>query len=220
MKKKIMIIIILLVILIGIVIANIKASSNTESVNQTTKSTSDTENNTQDTTSLEKKSTGTSSKTTTTITGTSEIKSALIEKLELHAGYYLEEIYVEENSYIEQGQNILKYTNGEYLTAPYDCYIVSLNIPETSGKCLNNHYIQIESKNMLTVSMKVDETKINQLSVGDEAKITVSSIDKTYTGYITHIGSIASNGKFEVKIEFENDGDIKLGMTSEITISN
>ena len=156
---------------------------------------------------------------TTTLNENSEITSAISENVELHAIYYLSEVYVEEKQYVEKGTNILKYTNGEYLTAPYDCYIVELNLPEIEDKCLNSHYVQIESKNMLSVSMKVDETQINNIDIGKEATIEVTAIDKKYTGYITHIGSIASNGKFDVTIEFENDGDVMMGMTAGVEIT-
>ena len=166
-----------------------------------------------------KNSVTTTSDSTTTLSSTGEVKSALIENVELHATYYLEEVYVEENDYVAKGEKILKYTNGTYLTAPYDCYIVELNVPDEEGKCLNSHYVQIQSKNILTVSMKISESNISKVNIGDEAKITVSALDKTYTGYVTHIGSTASNGKFTIDIEFENDGNIKLGMTSTVDIS-
>ena len=155
----------------------------------------------------------------TTLNENSEITSAISENVELHATYYLSEIYVEEKQYVEKGTNILKYTNGTYLTAPYDCYIIELNLPEIEGKCLNSHYVQIESKNMLSVSMKVDETQINNINIGKEATIEVTAIDKKYTGYITHIGSIATNGKFDVTIEFENDGNVMIGMTANVEIT-
>lgn len=155
---------------------------------------------------------------TETLSSKSEVKSALIENVELHATYFLEEVYVEDNSYVAKGEKILKYTNGTYLTAPYDCYIVELKVPDEEGKILNSHYVQIQSKNILTVSMKIDETKINRVKVGDEVKITISAIDKTFAGYITHIGSTASNGKFTIDIEFENDGDVKLGMTATLLL--
>ena len=157
--------------------------------------------------------------TFTTLTGTSEVKSALIENVELHATYYLEETYVEENSYVAKGKNILKYTNGTYLTAPYDCYIVEIKVPAEEGKCLNSHYIKIQSKNILTVSMTISEKNINKISIGQEVKVTISALEKTYKGYVTHIGSTANNGKFTVDIEFENDGNIKLGMTSTVEIT-
>ena len=156
---------------------------------------------------------------TTTLNENSEITSAISENIELHATYYLSEVCVEEKQYVEKGTNILKYTNGEYLTAPYDCYIVELNLPEIEGKCLNSHYVQIESKNMLSVSMKVDEAQINNVDIGKEVAIEVTAIDKKYTGYITHIGSIASNGKFDVTIEFENDGNVMIGMTADVEIT-
>lgn len=156
---------------------------------------------------------------TTTLSSNSEIKSALTENIELHTTYYLSEVYVEENQFVEKGGNILKYTNGTYLTAPYDCYITELNIPETKGQCLNSHYIQVESKNMLSVSMQVDETQISKVNIGKETTIEVTAINKKYTGYVTNVGSIASNGKFEVTIEFENDGNIMVGMTSKIEIT-
>ena len=156
---------------------------------------------------------------TTTLNENSEITSAISENIELHATYYLSEVCVEEKQYVEKGANILKYTNGTYLTAPYDCYIVELNLPEIEGKCLNSHYVQIESKNMLSVSMKVDETQINNINIGKEATIEVTAIDKKYTGYITHIGSIATNGKFDVTIEFENDGNVMIGMTAGVEIT-
>ena len=155
----------------------------------------------------------------TTLTGTIEVKSALVEKVELHTTYYLEETYVEENSYVAKGKNILKYTNGTYLTAPYDCYIVEIKLPAEEGKCLNSHYIKIQSKNILTVSMDISEENINKITIGQEAKITISALEKTYKGYVTHIGSTANNGKFTVDIEFENDGNVKLGMTSSIEIN-
>ena len=156
---------------------------------------------------------------TTTLNENSEVTSAISENIELHTTYYLSEVFVEEKQYVEKGANILKYTNGTYLTAPYDCYIVDLNLPEIEGKCLNNHYVQIESKNMLAVSMKVDETQINNVDIGKEATIEVTAIDKKYTGYITHIGSIATNGKFDVTIEFENDGNVMIGMTAGVEIT-
>ena len=205
--KKIgtILLILILIIILGILCFNLFSDSDSSSTNY-----SDIKQN--------RITETTNSESTTTLSSTSEVKSALIENVELHATYYLEKVYVEENSYVAKGEKILKYTNGTYLKAPYDCYIVELNVPNEEGKILNSHYVQIQSKNILTVSMNIDETNINKVKVGDEAKITISAIDKTYAGYITHIGSTASNGKFTIDIEFENDGNVKIGMTSTVSI--
>ncbi len=157
-------------------------------------------------------------KKSTTLKTNTEIKSALSENIELHATYYLGEVYVEENQFVEAGENILKYTNGTYLVAPYACYITELNLPDLNGKALNSHYVGIASSNSLMVTMNIDETNIKKISVGLETTIEVTSLNKTYKGNITHIASTGNNGKFEIEIEFENDGDVKIGMTGSVTI--
>ncbi len=154
-----------------------------------------------------------------TLTSSGSVASKTTEKVALSTSKYFEAMCVEVDDTVSKGDKILKYTNGTYLKAPYDCYIVELNIPNEEGKCLNSHYVKIQSKNILTVSMSVSEENIDKISIGQEAKITISALEKEYTGYVTHIGSTASNGKFTIDIEFENDGNVKLGMTSSIEIN-
>ena len=47
---------------------------------------------------------------------------------------------------------------------------------------------------------------------------TLSSNNKKYEGVVTNISSTASNKKFTVTIEFDNDGEVLVGMTSEVSI--
>ena len=205
--KKIILIIILVIILVAIIAAYVKQNSNTTNdfSNMKEFSTDFQSNNNENKKQKEESK--------TTLKSSGEIKSALIEKVEPHASYYLEEICVEKNQFVKTGENILKYTNGEYLTAPYDCSITDLSLPDLEGKILNSHYVELSSNNVLSVTMNVDETKISDVKVGEEAKISVPTLEKEYVGYVTNISSTASNGKFKVTIEFENDGNIKLGMT-------
>ena len=155
----------------------------------------------------------------TILSTTSEVKSGLTENIELHATYYLEESYVKTNQKVKSGENILKYTNGKYLTAPYDCVITNINIPNEEGQCTNEHYIEISSINSLQVQFRIDETKVDSIKLGQEATIEIGAYeDKTLKGYVTKISSTASNGRFTVTVEFENDGEILLGMTANVTI--
>lgn len=157
-------------------------------------------------------------KETVTINTNSQVLSSTDENINLHATYYFEKIYVEENQLVKKGDKILKYTNGTYLTAPYDLIITRINIPNKGEKCANNHYITIESNNSLKVSVNVDETKINNLSIGESAKIKILSTGEQLEGVITKISNTASKGKFSVIVEFENTGNIKVGMSANITI--
>lgn len=161
-----------------------------------------------------------SSSSGTKITSSGQISSALTENISLHATYYLEESYIQENKEIKEGENILKYTNGEYLTAPYDCVIISSNLPEVEGQCTNQHYVQISSTQRLAVQVNVSEDYINEIEVGDTANITVSAYDNLeVTGYVTKISSSAQNGSFTATIEFDNSDNILIGMSATITIN-
>ena len=211
-QKKIIIILILIIILSGLIVAYV--SQNFEDTSTGNYETTNSDRSSYFSSNKEKKN-----ENKTTIKQNSEVKSALVEKIEPHASYYLEEIFVEENQYVKKGANILKYTNGNYLTAPYDCSITELNLPKEDEKLLNSHYIQISSNNMLSVTINIDESNINQVNIGQEAKINIMTLEKEYTGYVTNVASTASNGKFKVTIEFENDGTIKLGMTASVQMT-
>lgn len=97
-----------------------------------------------------------------TLTGSGQVLAKTTEKLELTTTKYFEAMCVEEDDTILKGENILKYTNGTYLVAPYDCYITELNLPDLNGKVLNIHYVGIASSNSLMVTMNIDETNIKK----------------------------------------------------------
>ena len=147
-----------------------------------------------------------------------QIQSALTENISLHATYYLKEIYVTTNQTIKQGENILQYTNGEYLTAPYDCVINEINVPEYEEECKNDNYVNISSINRMQITISINEDSINKIYIGQESTITVTSLNEDIIGYVTYISSTANNGNFTVIVQFNNDYDIKIGMSATVKI--
>lgn len=162
---------------------------------------------------------------TNNLTGSGEIASNVTQTLELNTYRYFKEIYVEENDFVEEGANILKYTNGTYLVAPYNCVITKISVPEDSGtRCTSMHSIEVQSTNELTMNISIDEEDIAKVKVGQEVSITVNAYeDKTYTGTvkkINQIGTYASNGSsFSAVVSFTNDGDVKIGMSGSCSIT-
>lgn len=158
-----------------------------------------------------------------TVSNSSYIVTGLEENKELHATYYFEEIYFEENQKISQGENILKYTNGKFLVAPYDCVITKTSLPNSGEVCTNKHYITLQSTENLKMILSIDEDELSNIKLGQEARITVSAFeDKVLLGYVTNISNIAnyssSGSKFEVVVNFINDGDILLGMSAKCEV--
>ena len=214
MKRKIIIIIILVIAFIAEIIFYI--NSNFTDVTENLDNTSNEEINTIETVAEIKTIMNTISKT-------GEVKSNTVENLNLHTGYYLSEVYAQENQYIAKGENILKYTNGAYFVAPYNLVVTSLTLPNEGSAFTSKHSISVKGTDMLQTSLTVEEDDLDIVYVGQEAQISIGALNnKIYKGYVTNISTTAnysSNGsKFTVTVEFENDGEILIGMTGKTEI--
>ena len=87
----------------------------------------------------------------------------------------------------------------------------------------SKHSITVTGTDTLKTTLTVDEDDLDTVYVGQEAQITISALDgKVYTGYVTNVSTTAtysSNGsKFTVTVEFENDGEILIGMTGKTEV--
>lgn len=214
MKKKLIIVLVGIILLIVELLMYFKPIDITKVFNKSEKENEETETSTAQ---AEIKT------IVKTISKTGEITSNTEEKIGLYLSYYLSEIYFEQNQYINAGENILKYTNGTYLEAPYNCVITEMNVPEINGICTSKDSITIKGTDTLLSTLTVDEDDLEEVSVGQEAEITIPALNnKTYSGYVTNVSNTAiysSNGsKFEVTVEFGNDGEVMIGMTGNTQV--
>ncbi len=154
-----------------------------------------------------------------TLSSKGEVFSSLTENLKLHATYYLSEVYVSENQEVQMGENILMYSNGTYMTAPYNLVITELNIPEIGSVCSNSNYISVETTESLYINLSIDEDDLSLVNLGDEVEISLTAFpDNIYKGYITKINEIGSGSSFNSVVTFENPGEIKIGMSASCEI--
>lgn len=174
-------------------------------------------------TTVEEKQVGTRS-ITKTLTSSGEIQAASTEKLNLTTTKYFEIMCVEEEDTVAEGENILKYTDGTYLVAPYNCVISSYSVPTSGSICTSSNYIEISNLKELQISLSINENEISNISVDKEVSITLSAdTSKTYTGKVSKISSVgtyqSSGSTFEVNVNFENDGNAKIGMSVSCEIN-
>lgn len=208
--RKILIIILIIIVFVGGIFAGkaIEArkysedgSSTTTQISETTVSTQTIEN---------------------TLTSSGEVTSSETEKLDLSTSKYFKTMCVEENDIVKKGGKILKYSDGTYLKADYDCLISSYSVPETGSKCTSSNYVEVKNMKTLQLNISVDETEINQIKKGQEVKIEISALDKSITGKITSVnqaGTYSNSGTtFSAVVEFENDCNAKIGMSASCTI--
>ena len=158
-----------------------------------------------------------------TLTSSGQVSAKTTEKLELTTTKYFKAMCVEEDDTVLEGENILEYTNGTYLTAPYDLVIENISVPDTESKCTSSNYIEVSNLTTLQTTISISENEIGELKKGQEVEITLTADEtKTYTGSITKIDSVgtysSSGTTFSAVVEFENDGNIKLGMSLSCTV--
>lgn len=160
----------------------------------------------------------------TTLTAIGEVESANIEKIYLNTSYYYLTMCAEENEFVEEGNNLLEYTNGTYITAPYDCVVIGYSVPTAKSICTSTNYVYIASVEDLYMNININEEQINNISIGQEVEI-ISNYDETvtYTGTITKINAIGTHNSggttFSAIAAMENDGNLKLGMSATCIIT-
>lgn len=160
----------------------------------------------------------------TTLTAAGEVKSASEEKLTLNTSYSYLNMCAEENEMIKKGGNLLKYTNGTYLTAPYDCVLLEYSVPTTKETCTESNYVSIASIEELYMDINIGEDQIGKISAGQEVDI-IANFDETksYKGTISKINAIGTHSSGETTFaaiaSIQNDGTLKLGMSATCTIT-
>lgn len=131
---------------------------------------------------------------------------------------------VEEEEFVREGENLLKYTNGTYLTAPYDCVVMSYSVPTAKEICTSSNYVYIASLEDIYMDINISEEQINKISIGQEVEITANYDEtKTYKGTITKINAIGTHSSggttFAAIASIENDDTLKLGMSATCTVT-
>jgi hypothetical protein len=208
MKKKILIIILIILLVAGAFVVGRQAGLNTEVSKTKTVITEEVVSNHD----IRK-----------TLTGSGQVSAKVTENLELTTTKYFEAMCVEEDETVLEGENILEYTDGTYLTAPYDLVIENINVPESESQCTSSNYIEVSDLTTLQTTISISENEIGEVEKGQEVEITLTADEtKTYTGTITKIDSVgnysSSGTTFSATVEFENDGNVKLGMSLSCSV--
>lgn len=209
-NKKIIFIILILILLIvfSIVVYKNQTATDTSKIVETTKLTAEVSSQ-----SIE-----------TTLTAPGEVQSAETEKISLNTTYSFLTMCAEKNDFVQKGDNLLKYTNGTYITAPYNCVITDYSVPNAKEACTSSNYIAISSTEDLYMDINIGEEEIDKISVGQEVEI-IANYDETkiYKGEVSKINAIGTHSSggtnFAAIASIENDGSLKLGMSASCNIT-
>ena len=210
--RKLLIIILIIIVFVGGIFAGkaIEARKYSEDGSETSTQISETTVSTQ---TIEN-----------TLTSSGEVTSSETEKLDLSTSKYFKTMCVEENDIIKEGGKILKYSDGTYLKAEYDCLISSYSVPETGNKCTSSNYVEVKNMKTLQLNISVDETEINQIKKGQEVKIEISAsctivLEKAENTIAVPIEAVQTNNDKKYVVVVKTDGTTE-NVTIETGISN
>lgn len=159
----------------------------------------------------------------TSLTTSGEIITGETDKIALNTNYKLSMMCVEEGEAVKKDQKLIEYSNGTYELSPFDGIVTECNLSEINENCEATNYIELESTEKLNIQIDVLEEQLEYITSGKEVDIIVNYDEsKEYIGTIKKINEIGtySNGNttFKAIVEFENDGNLKIGMSAVCTI--
>ena len=135
----------------------------------------------------------------------------------------VEEVYVQANEEVSEGEDIILLENGSVIEAPFDGKITKISVSEGDSVDSNSSAFNIADTSLFKIETSVDESEITKVSVGQSVDVVVSAINKEYEGKVTSVdaegSSSGSSVSFGVEVTLEGDvSDLYTGMSSEMNI--
>lgn len=135
----------------------------------------------------------------------------------------VEKIYVSQNDEVSEGDYLVLMENGRIMKAPYDGMITKIDVSKGDDVTNQTELMNIVDNSKYYIKSSIDESDISKVKVGQAANITVSALDKEYTGKITFISSEATvsgdRATFDLTITLKGDcSDLYYGLSAEADI--
>lgn len=136
----------------------------------------------------------------------------------------VEEVLVEVNDVVEEGDEIITFTDGsDPITAAHAGTITTIDV-ESGSRIQNSQVVgHITDYETLETIISVDELDITKMKAGQNAEITASAFpDETFEGTVTEVSKegTAENGvsSFSVTVQLKDPKSLLIGMSTEVNV--
>jgi multidrug efflux pump subunit AcrA (membrane-fusion protein) len=123
---------------------------------------------------------------------------------------------------VEAGDRLMRLSSGETVKADFSGEVNQILVDQGDEVATGTQLIQIVDFDNMEVSMRVDEYKISQLSVGQACRVTVTALEQTFDSTISHINRVSSSGGstayYTVTASLNIVQDVLPGMQVTVTI--
>jgi len=136
----------------------------------------------------------------------------------------VDEVLVEKNELVEKGDELITFTDGsDPITAPFDGTVTTMDVEEGDRVSSSEVLAHVTDYKKLKTTISVDELDVPSVKKGQTVEIKASAFeDETFTGEVTSVAKEGTyeNGvsSFDVTIKIDKPGDIKVGMSTEVSI--
>lgn len=131
-------------------------------------------------------------------------------------------IYVKEEQYVQKDDRLMRLSDGTNVKASFDGQINLISPEVGDDVSMGETLIQVVDFGNMTVSMRVDEYSISELSVGQACRVNVTALGATFESTISHINRIPTGGGstayYTVTAELTVTEDVLPGMACTVTI--
>lgn len=134
----------------------------------------------------------------------------------------VKELYVEEGDVVDEGQALLRASDGTRVYAVCAGTVDTLSVEKDDQLQPGSPIAHIVDYGTLEVSVDVDEYDVDALSLGKEGDVYINAIDKTVSGLVSEISRSATVtggvSYYAVKFEIGADESIRSGMSADVSV--
>ena len=134
------------------------------------------------------------------------------------------EIYVAEGAKVKDGDKLMRLNGGETISAEFDGTVSSIEVAKGDEVKSGDTLMTVADFDHMTVSVRVGESNIAQVSVGQTCKVTVSSVNANFESVIDKIDYVAYSGNnvayytAKVNVDTADAKNVWPGMQATVTV--
>lgn len=134
----------------------------------------------------------------------------------------VQEVYVEADQRVSEGDDLLRLSNGETFQASIDGVVTELNVAAGDAVWPQMTLVTVGDLDNLRVSISVDEYDIDKVAVGQPCSVTVISLGLTFETEIDHVNRVSSSAgsiaSYTVTADIDAPENVLPGMQATVTI--
>lgn len=134
------------------------------------------------------------------------------------------EVYVAAGDQVKEGDKLVRLSSGETLKADFDGRVNKVDVEKGDEVKAGDSLVQVADFGHMRMSFRIGEGDINEVSVGQACRVTVSSVGATFQSTVATIDYASYSGNnvayYSATVDLDTTGSDKVypGMQATVTL--